>query len=148
MFQLALPLHIYRGEVWTLYKSKSPKIPHRSRFSSRIRLHRTVRWDLPDCPVTPDCPVASAQFGTQHQVRPLPGTKGFFGISSRLRESLKKLHSNFLSSTPSFVCQTPLALAAPALKKLDLASNSRFFLELLKGCSKNRCFVHPHGVGG
>ena len=50
------PSYIYRGRSGPFYKSKSPKIPHRSRVFSRTRLHWTVWYVLPDCPATPDCP--------------------------------------------------------------------------------------------
>ena len=68
-------------------------------------------------------------------------------VSVLLRGCLGELHSKNSSNSTKVSCQTRIAPTTPTPKKnVELAVNSRFFLELLKRCFKNTCYEHPHRV--
>jgi len=62
-------------------------------------------------------------------------TTGVFG-----RAPLQELHQRVMPNAFS-------SSNSNSEKNLELGVNSWFFLELLKGCSKNTCYGLPHGVG-
>jgi hypothetical protein len=65
-----------------------------------------------------------------------------------LRACLEELHSNFL--TPIHKLPNTSSFrnfgSGNSRKNLELGANSIFFMELLKGCSKNTSYRYSHGV--
>jgi len=63
--------------------------------------------------------------------------KGVFG-----RAPLQELQQLYQSVMPNASSSNN----SNSEKNVELGVNSMFFLELLKGCSKNTYYEHPHGV--